>query len=90
MDTNNVGYPATRTYLDEISFIRPNLIVLLVLYHSLCIHTGNWTIIDGMNVIPAYKEIGRAAYSFMLETFVLVSGYVWAYQRETKGRKEGI
>ena len=90
MDTNNVGYPATRTYLDEVSFIRPILIVLLVLYHSLCIHTGNWTIIEGMNVIPAYKEIGRAAYSFMLETFVLVSGYVWAYQRETKGRKEGI
>lgn len=60
----------------------------MVLYHSMCIHTGNWKLLDGMRVIPAYTEIGRVAYSFMLECFVLVSGYVWAFQRETRGRKE--
>lgn len=60
----------------------------MVLYHSMCIHTGNWKLLEGMRVIPAYTEIGRVAYSFMLECFVLVSGYVWAFQRETRGRKE--
>ena len=86
----NQGSTALRTNLDEVSFIRPILIILLVLYHSLCIHTGNWRTIEGMNVIPAYREIGRLAYSFMLECFVFVSGYVWAYQRETLGKKEGF
>lgn len=81
---------ALRINLDEVSFIRPILIILLVLYHSLCIHTGNWRTIEGMNIIPAYREIGRLAFSFMLECFVFVSGYVWAFQRETLGKKEGF
>lgn len=86
----NTSNPAIRTNLDEVSFIRPILIILMVLYHALCIHTGNWRILEGMTVIPVYRELGRLAYSFMLESFVFVSGYVWAYQRETRGKKEGF
>lgn len=87
MSTSN---STIRKNLDEVSFIRPILIILMVLYHALCIHTGNWRILEGMTVIPAYRELGRIAYSFMLESFVFVSGYVWAYQRETRGKKEGF
>ena len=54
----------------------------------MAIHTGNWDMPEGCSVIPVYKAIGRFAYAFMLEAFVFVSGYVWAYQRETKGRKD--
>lgn len=79
-----------RQNLDEVSLARPVLILLVVLYHSMAIHTGNWTLPEGLTVIPAYKVIGRLSYAFMLESFVFVSGYVWAYQRETKGRKDAF
>lgn len=79
-----------RTYLDEVSFVRPILILLMVLYHSMAMHTGNWEMPEGSSAIPAYKAIGRLAQAFMLESFVLISGYVWAFQRETKGRKENF
>lgn len=77
-----------RENLDEVSFIRPILILLVVLYHSMAIHTGNWEMPEGVTVIPVYKVIGRLSYLFMLETFVFVSGYVWAYQREKRGKSE--
>ena len=90
MNSNNLHAISVRNNLDEVSFIRPILIILLVLYHSLCIHTGNWEPIGAEKIIPFYKELGVLAYSFMLESFVFVSGYVWAYQREGKGRKENL
>lgn len=78
-----------RKNLDEVSFVRPILILLVVLYHSMAIHTGNWEMPNGVTVILAYKAIGRLSYAFMLEAFVFVSGYVWAYQRE-KGGSESL
>ena len=77
-----------RNNLDEISFARPILLLLVVLYHAMAIHTGNWDLPEGVAVISVYKLIGRLSYAFMLESFVFVSGYVWAYQRETRGKKE--
>ena len=77
-----------RENLDEVSFIRPILILLVVLYHSMAIHTGNWEMPDGVTVIPVYKAIGRLSYSFMLESFVFVSGYVWAFQCKKRGNSE--
>ncbi len=65
--------------LIEVSFIRPILILLVVIYHSTCIHTGQWELPEGCSVIPAYKFVGRLAYAFMLESFVFISGYTWAY-----------
>lgn len=79
-----------RQNLDEVSFIRPILILLVVLYHSMAIHTGNWEMPEGGTIIPVYKAIGRLSYAFMLEAFTFISGYVWAYQRETRGKKDGI
>ena len=90
MNSNNVQTISARKILDEVSFIRPILIVLLVLYHSLCLHTGKWKPINGMEIIPFYRDLGLFVYSFMLEAFVFVSGYVWSYQRKGKDRKENL
>lgn len=74
--------------LDEVSFIRPILIVLLVFYHATCIHiqTGSWTLPKGVEELPIYIFAGKFAYAFLLESFVFISGYVWACQVERKGR----
>ncbi len=79
----------SRNNLDEVSFIRPILVVLLILYHSMCIHLeiGSWTLPYGVDKLPIYAIIGKLSYSFMLETFVFISGYVWAYQDEIKGHR---
>ena len=68
--------------LSEVSFIRPILIILLVVYHSFIIYDGGWSKPDGFVDIVSYRWIARSSYAFMLETFVLISGYLWAYQRE--------
>ena len=85
MKSSTIEYKAN---LDEVSIIRPILITLVVLYHSMAIHTGNWALPDGVTVISVYKAVGKLAYAFMLESFVFISGYVWAFQRERRGRKE--
>lgn len=77
-----------RINLDEISFIRPILIVLLVLYHAFAPWCGAWNAFDGFQENIFYWWIGKLAYSFMLPTFVFISGYVWSYQRETLRRKD--
>lgn len=76
-----------RKNLDEVSFMRPILIVLVVLYHAMAIHTGNWSLPEGTQEIAAYAAVGRIAYIFMLESFVFMSGYVWAFQREQRGEE---
>lgn len=76
--------------LDEISFIRPILIVLLVLYHSFAPWCGGWGPIVGCESNEVYWWIGESAYSFMLPMFVFVSGYVWSYQREILQKKDSF
>lgn len=76
-----------RRNLDEISFIRPILIVLLVLYHAFAPWCGGWKPITGCEPNQVYWWIGKSAYSFMLPMFVFISGYVWSYQREILQRK---
>lgn len=66
--------------LDEVSFIRPILIVLLILVHCFTVFNGGWPPFEGYQACTGYKWLSRTCYSFMLETFVFVSGYVYAYQ----------
>ncbi len=79
-----------RKNLDEVSFIRPILILLLVVFHSFAIFSGAWDMPEGLEVIPAYGWVARSAYAIMLECFVFLSGYLWAYQRETMGKKDNV
>lgn len=67
--------------LDEVSFIRPILIFLLVFFHAFIIFDGGgWDPVNGVNSIVGYKWLDRLSYSFMLETFVFISGYLFAFQ----------
>jgi len=75
-----------KNYIPEIAIIRLFLIVLVVLYHSCAIHTGNWPPVGG--VIPAYSWIGHTAYSFMLEAFVFISGYLYGVSLRNKNSIE--
>ena len=65
--------------LKEISFIRPILIILLVVYHAFIIYSGGWREPVGFVPNKIYWWIASIAYSFMLEMFVFISGYVWSY-----------
>ena len=66
--------------LDEISFIRPILIVLLIIVHCFTVFNGGWPPFIGYSDCTSYMWLSRTCYSFMLETFTFVSGYVLAYQ----------
>lgn len=76
--------------LDEVSFMRPILILLLVAYHSFCPFSGEWGPFDGYIPIEIYKWLDRVLYAFMLESFVFISGYVWSYQRNEQNRYESL
>lgn len=67
--------------LYEVVLIRPLLIVMLIMYHSFIIYQGGWSAPDGFIPCKAYWWISKLNYSFMLEGFVFISGYVFAYQR---------
>jgi len=71
--------------LGDAVLIRLFLILLLVLYHSLCVFCGSWEVPDGFTEIPVYWWMGKAASSFMLETFVFLSGYLYGVQIQKKG-----
>ena len=79
-----------RKTLNEISLIRPVLILLLVLFHSFAPWTGSWKLFSGFEQNKVYWWIGQFAYSFMLPTFTFISGYIWAFQRETLNRKDSL
>lgn len=70
--------------LENVVVIRLLLIVLLVLYHSFAIYNGSWGMPEGIVPITGYWWIATLAYSFMLETFVFISGYVLGFQTRTK------
>lgn len=79
------SYSSSRKYLLDVGVIRIILIFLLIIYHSLCPFTSEyWDNPQGI-VIPVYYWIGRISYSFMLESFVFISGLILGYQVLTKG-----
>lgn len=66
--------------IDEVSFIRPILLIMVVLYHSFAPFTGTWEPFEGYEANEFYHWIASFSYSSMLETFVFVSGYLYAFQ----------
>lgn len=79
-----------RNNLDEVSFIRPILIVLLVLVHSFTVFNDRWPPFEGFVPCETYKWIYRLSYSFMLETFIFVSGYIYAFQKFELGKEDNL
>ena len=80
----------TNKRLDEISFLRPILILLLVLYHTFIIYAGGWHEPEGFVPCKIYSLLDSLAYSFMLPTFVFISGYIWGWQGIYRSVKENF
>ena len=59
--------------------MRPILIVFLVVYHAFIVYGGGWEQPIGFIDIPLYGSIAGWTYSFMLESFTFISGYVWMF-----------
>lgn len=71
--------------LDDVVVIRLLLMLLVVLYHAFCPAAGIWKPIDGMDDSPvAYWWIAKFSSSFVMETFVFISGYLFGYQMSKK------
>ena len=82
----------SKTYvkLDEVTLMRTILAVLIVFMHSFTCYQGGWAKPDGYIDIPTYKWIARTAFAFTLEAFVFISGYLFAFQKTTLNKSEGI
>lgn len=76
--------------LVDVSIMRPILIVLLILHHAFANFAGTWDSVDGQVSIDSYAWISRICYSFMLESFVFISGYIYSYQINTQNKNEGF
>lgn len=76
---------APRQYLSDICFIRIILIFLLIIYHSLCPYTSDYWENPQSVDIPVYYWTGRLCYSFMLESFVFISGLILGHQVLKRG-----
>lgn len=73
--------------LFEVSIIRPLVIFLLVVYHSLCIYTGGWPVPQGLESNDFYWWLGHLISGFRIETIALVGGYVFSYQCNELARR---
>ena len=68
--------------LSEIDLMRPIIIILLVLMHFFVIYSPTaytWPLPAGIHGVVAYHWIQELSYSFLLEAFTFISGYVYAY-----------
>lgn len=74
-----------RPQLHDVTVIRPLAILLLVVMHSFTMFGGNWPLPEGYTPIETYWWVAKTTYSFMLELFVFISGYLYAYQRLERG-----
>ena len=74
--------------LYEISIIRPLIIFLLVVYHSLCVFTGGWVPPQGVPSNDVYWWLGHLISGFRIETIAFVGGYVFCYQCVELGRRQ--
>lgn len=70
--------------LDEMDFMRPIIIILLVMMHSFTMYAGGWDLPKGIVAVPAYKWIRVISYGCMLEAFTFISGYLFGFQLKKK------
>lgn len=69
-----------KIWLNEVSFMRPILLVLLVSYHAFAPYVGTWSLPQGVEDVCIYKWLGLLSRAFRLEGFVFISGYIFTYQ----------
>lgn len=72
--------------LVEVCIIRFIVIILLIVYHSFAPFCYAWEPIgEDIENYPVYYWVALLSYSFMLETFVFISGYIFGYQYKING-----
>ena len=69
-----------RTRLLEVEVLRPLAVLLVVLLHSFTIYWGKWAAPEGFVHIAPYKWIAATSFSFTMELFVMLSGYIFGFQ----------
>jgi surface polysaccharide O-acyltransferase-like enzyme len=73
--------------LYEVSIIRPLVISLLVVTHSMAFFNGGWRVPTGVEHVEVYRWLSAFIAGFRIETIALVAGYVFAFQSIDLHRK---
>ena len=84
-NTPNTG-AEKKVWLNEVSFMRPILLVLLVSYHAFAPYTGTWAMPIGCDDVELYRWLGYFSRAFRLEGFVFISGYIFTFQLISKNK----
>lgn len=79
-----------KIWLNEVLFIRPILLFLLVSYHAFAPYCGAWPMPDGIHSVDSYRWIALFSRAFLLEAFVFISGYIFTFQLMTKHKYGSI
>lgn len=77
-----------KNQLSEVTVVRLILILLLVFYHSFAVYSGAWERSYTPPYIFHYDWADRLSFSFMLESFVFISGYIFGFQALRRGKHE--
>lgn len=73
--------------LNEILYLRPLLIIGVIIGHCFAIYSGAWINSIGIEIVPFYKYV--SAFFIHMGPFVMISGYLYAYKKE-KYQKQGF
>lgn len=69
-----------KSQVQEIALIRPIIIIALVLMHAFTMYAGLWPMPEGIHTVQAYYWIQKISFGCLLESFTLISGYLFAQQ----------
>ena len=75
-----------KIWLNEVSFMRPFLLLLLVSYHAFAPWCGSWGLPTGCHGFEPYRWVALFSRAFRLEAFVFVSGYIFTFQMLAKNK----
>ncbi len=75
-----------KVWLNEVSFMRPILLVLLVAYHAFAPYCGTWVKPATITDFEPYFWVASLSRAFRLEAFVFISGYIFTFQLITKNK----
>lgn len=72
--------------LENCSFVKTILMLIVVLYHSLLFWRGNWFSVEPAISAPILAHVAAFFNIFHIHAFTLVSGYLFAYLKFEKGK----
>lgn len=79
---------SNRRLLYEISYIRPLIIFLLIIYHVFEMYDGRGDLPESIDHIGLYRYVSLLISGFRIEAIAVVAGYVFAFQSLSLNRSE--